>query len=187
MNFIYQKVYHDEVNIFGILKDCVWLVLKSMLYGLVVVVVGLLLFGYKPYLVISGSMTPTYLENRDIVLVQEIDFQDIEVGDVITFKVGDACTHRVYELIQDNGVTTAIKTRGDAAAYNDPNADPDPWTLYEDDIIGKVVAAYKDVGAVYLYVTDNLYLCIAMVLMLYMGTVLLEKEKEYEKKPVIGA
>ena len=72
-------------------------------------------FGYKFLNILTGSMTPTMPVNT-VVIIKEIPMEDIEVGDVVTFKMGDSnVTHRVVEIDNRNPRNIVLKTQGDAA------------------------------------------------------------------------
>ena len=77
------------------------------------------LFGIHRYLVVSGSMEPS-LYAGDIVFVNtNIDFEDVEIGDVIIFKHrGMNIIHRVIETTTINE-KTYFKTKGDANKFDD--------------------------------------------------------------------
>lgn len=77
------------------------------------------LFGIHRYLVVSGSMEPS-LYAGDIVFVNtNIDFEDVEIGDVIIFKHrGMNIIHRVIETMTINE-KTYFKTKGDANKFDD--------------------------------------------------------------------
>ena len=77
------------------------------------------LFGILRYLVVSGSMEPS-LYAGDIVFVNtNIDFEDVEIGDVIIFKHrGMNIIHRVIETMTINE-KTYFKTKGDANKFDD--------------------------------------------------------------------
>lgn len=74
---------------------------------------GFFLFGYRPVLVLSGSMEP-YMMTNGIVLTKEVEsLEDINVDDVITFHVNHnnkaiRITHRIIDI---DGET--IYTKGD--------------------------------------------------------------------------
>lgn len=88
--------------------------------GIVVIVIVVLLpltvpklFGYEIYGILSQSMEPE-IATGSVVYVQNVDPEDIEVGDIITFKM-DAksevvATHRVVEILADE---RAFVTKGD--------------------------------------------------------------------------
>lgn len=82
-------------------------------------------FGYRVLKVISSSMQPT-IEDGTCVVIRQVDPEEIQVGDIITF-VADAPdikgylnTHRVSRIIQDaeKGETLFI-TKGDAYEEED--------------------------------------------------------------------
>ena len=77
------------------------------------------------YVVLSGSMEPA-IGTGDAVLVQSVDPQQIETGDVITFgSSGDErpTTHRVIDVNEGDGGLT-FETKGDN--NEDPDASPVP-------------------------------------------------------------
>lgn len=69
------------------------------------------LFGVTPYVVLSGSMEPTY-HVGSLIFVDE-DFDKIEVNDSITFYMNSntLVTHRVIEIDEEKQLYT---TKGDA-------------------------------------------------------------------------
>lgn len=69
-------------------------------------------FGWKPFIVLSGSMETKILAG-DVVVVKEVDTQTLKKGDIIAFKENDiVITHRIDEIIQEDGETKYI-TKGD--------------------------------------------------------------------------
>ena len=66
------------------------------------------LFGFKPYVIDSGSMEPEFMKNS-VVIVKQVAYDSVQVGDVIAFKarqIGNRpAFHRVIE-ITDDGFTT---------------------------------------------------------------------------------
>ena len=90
-----------------------------------VVSVGPLLLPYRTYHVRSGSMEPA-IPTGALVVLAEVDAEEIEVGDVITFDRPDGATgrvtHRVVDVVGDGG-GRAFLTKGDA------NDVPDPWRV----------------------------------------------------------
>ncbi len=69
-------------------------------------------FGWKPFIVLSGSME-TQISAGDIVVVKQVDTNTLKKGDVIAFKDGDiVVTHRIDNIIEEEGMTKYI-TKGD--------------------------------------------------------------------------
>ena len=62
------------------------------------------IFGYRIYMVLSGSMEPD-IPQGSMVAVQEVPPSSLQVGDDITFHTGDAdhevITHRIVEIVPD--------------------------------------------------------------------------------------
>lgn len=96
------------------------------------------LFGYRPVLVLTGSMEP-YMMTNGVVLTKEVtDINDLEVGDVVTYHMETEAgrqiriTHRIIAL--DDGI---IRTKGDN------NRVEDGYDLTMDNIESEVVAVFN--------------------------------------------
>lgn len=112
-----------------------WLVILGVVVVLAVAVVVPRLAGATPYTVLTGSMQPTYPPGM-LVVVKPVDFDDIGVGDVITFQLesGKAAvaTHRVVgEALRFDGERVLV-TQGDA------NDDPDPNRVRDVQVKGEL-------------------------------------------------
>lgn len=76
------------------------------------------IFGYHVFRVQTDSMTPT-LNVGDIIIVKSFPAEEIEVGDIITYKVvsgdlaGQTITHRVVEEPELREGVYYFKTKGD--------------------------------------------------------------------------
>ena len=94
-----------------------WLLIVT--FGVVLAIFVSGFFGIQRYLVVSGSMEPN-LYAGDIVFVNtNIDFEDVEIGDVIIFKHKDMnIVHRVIEATTIGG-QMYLKTKGDANKFDD--------------------------------------------------------------------
>nr|WP_288678896.1 signal peptidase I [uncultured Clostridium sp.] len=56
--------------------------------------------GFRTYSILSGSMEPE-INTGDLAIVKSIDFEDVKVGDIITFKYeGKVVTHRVLKKMK---------------------------------------------------------------------------------------
>ena len=75
------------------------------------------LFGYKPLIVLTGSMEPTY-KVGSIIYYKKVSQNELKVGDAITFKLSDGSfvSHRIVDFIGDNYIT-----KGDANNAHDAN------------------------------------------------------------------
>lgn len=89
------------------------------------------LFGLEIYGVLTESMTPSYSVGG-VVYVEEAEVSDIQIGDVITYRMGTdteyVMTHRVVEMDASSFIT-----KGDA------NNTVDSEPISYDRLIGKVV------------------------------------------------
>ena len=69
-------------------------------------------FGWKPFIVLSGSME-TEIFAGDLAIVKEVDKNQIKEEDIIAFKQDDiVITHRVVDIVEEDGVVKYI-TKGD--------------------------------------------------------------------------
>jgi len=118
----------------------------TLLAGVVVLCVfgyaALIVAGYKPVAVYSGSMVPT-LKVGGTAFDRPIPGADVRVGDVITFQdpttPGRLITHRVIRIFHtDHGL--AYRTKGDA------NGVRDPWTIQLPNRVGRVAFAVPFAG-----------------------------------------
>jgi signal peptidase I len=96
---------------------------------------GLLVAGYKPVAVYSGSMVPT-LGVGSLAVDRVVTARSVRVGDVITFDdpyvKGRLVTHRVVKIVPTkHGL--AYRTKGDA------NPARDPWAIQLGGNVGRVV------------------------------------------------
>lgn len=75
-------------------------------------------FGVIPLAVLSGSMddgSPDCIKVGDMIFVKEADVNELKVGDIITFSIGDDyITHRIKEIKTEDGAVTGFVTKGDA-------------------------------------------------------------------------
>ncbi len=80
--------------------------------------------GYKPFIVLSGSMEPAILTG-DMILTRETAAENISQDDIITFRTDRsadaAVTHRVTGIMNENG-TVSFLTKGDANVGSDASA-----------------------------------------------------------------
>jgi signal peptidase len=119
-----------------------WKIIKTVFW--VAVIVGSLfvifssldLFGYRMYVVKSGSMEPK-IHTGSVVIDHKANNYNLK--DVITFKVQnskDTVTHRIYKINADKSFTV----KGDA----NKTADPDP--VQKTNVVGKVLFSIPFLG-----------------------------------------
>jgi signal peptidase len=108
---------------------------------------ALIVGGFRPVAVYSGSMTPT-IAVGGLAVDRTIQAKDVRVGDVITFSDpyvrGRMVTHRVVSIIEvPHGL--AYRTKGDA------NPSRDPWTIRLNGKVGRVAFSVPFAGYVLVY------------------------------------
>lgn len=111
-------------TLFNLLSYIVYIVIAAYL-----LLVAPILLGWRPVMVLSGSMEPTY-HVGSVIYYKETAFDDIQTGDAITFHAGEdsLVTHRV---IKKNEIERTFETQGDA--NETPDSNPVPY----DDVAGK--------------------------------------------------
>ena len=112
------------------------------------VAVGFLIFPFVVYygndimVITSDSMVPTLMPH-DLIIVKETNIDQVQVDDIITFDshmVGiGIIAHRAIAVEDDDG-QIGLDTKGDNVEQ------PDPWTVHEEDLIGKVVDVIPSMG-----------------------------------------
>ncbi len=128
--------------------------LLILLYALVCVPI---IFNYKPLVVLSGSMEPTY-KVGSVIYYHPVDENELKEGDAITFTYenGDYITHRINSII-DN----LYETKGDA------NNSPDVKKISYKDIKGKVAKmSIPYIGYYISFINTHLYLLIIVIIIL---------------------
>lgn len=68
--------------------------------------------GYKPFIVLSGSMEPT-INTGDIAIIKKCTPEELKEGDIIAFRSGKSViTHRIIEIKKNENEIKLI-TKGD--------------------------------------------------------------------------
>ncbi len=124
------------------------------------------IFGYKNFIVLSGSMEPT-INIGDIIFIKEVE--DVEEGDIISYKLKNSIvTHRVVEKIPDNGKNLYV-TQGDA------NSTEDSEIITDENIEGKYVFKIGKIGNIVLFLKTKAGMIV--VIMCFIGMVLIGNRK----------
>ena len=131
----------------------IWNWISSILVAAVVLLavalVGVRIVGLQPYVVLSGSMDPTYPVGS-LIYVKSTDYKQLKVGDPITFLVSEdtVATHRIIEVLPDEDDPNTIRyfTQGDA------NDAPDGSSVHYKNIIGKPIFSIPYLGYVSNYI-----------------------------------
>lgn len=122
--------------------------LTGALILVILLIVGALLIpramGYDVYAVLSGSMEPYYHVGSIVYVDTDVEPEEINVGDPVTFKVGEGTlvTHRVTAVLTD---TQEFMTKGDA------NEDEDLAPVPFQSVIGKAGMSIPMIGYISIY------------------------------------
>lgn len=128
--------------------NVIFVILMAFVAVLALLVLGARLFGLRTYVVLTGSMEPSY-HVGSIVYVKSVDPETLEVGDAITFCADGRATvtHRIIQILpgeEDPGVIR-FRTKGD----NNTIADGTPVdSTY---VLGKVVGTIPLLGYLFDY------------------------------------
>lgn len=128
--------------------------------------------GFRTFIISSDSMDPV-LEVNDLVVVQHVESDEFEIGDIITFKtylseIGQYgyVTHNLVGFDEVNGETIFI-TQGErhysdlVDSWND--AEGNPIYITDDDIEGRVFFHIPMVGYVRYLITDPVFVGLVLV------------------------
>ena len=113
--------------------------------------------GIKSFVIVSESMEPTIMTN-DVIFITQSEKEDLEVGDIISFHVGDYInTHRIVKIEERNGQDVYI-TKGDNNKTEDKG-----YVEYED-IEGKYIFKLSGFGTVTKILRSKIKLVVMLIL-----------------------
>lgn len=115
------------------------------------------IFGYKPFIVMSGSMTPI-INKGDLIIVKKVDCNLLKTGDIIAFKTEDnkVITHKINNVDIQNGQKKYI-TKGDN------NNSIDEGYVLAKDIEGIYVSKISGLGNILLFIRKPLGLIVCLL------------------------
>ncbi|MGL5243982.1 MAG: signal peptidase I [Sarcina sp.] len=109
--------------------------------------------GFRTYTILTGSMSPK-IEPGDLVVVKHENAQNLEIGDIITFKYDNkVVTHRITEK-KDSGFITK----------GDNNNVEDSEVIKSNHVIGKVVTVIPKLGYLFSFTSHPLFLPIVLLI-----------------------
>lgn len=172
----------------------IWNWISGVLVGLVVLLaialVGVRFIGLQPFVVLSGSMEPTY-HVGSLIYVKSVDYKELKPGDPITYMISQdtVVTHRITEVLVDEEDPNTLRyfTKGDA------NDVPDGSSVHYRNIIGKPVFSLPYLGYVSNYIQNppGRYMAIAgaalLILLVFLPDVFGSEDAEKKKKKKGGA
>lgn len=165
--------------------DGITTILIALVVILAVLLVGVRLFGFQVFTVLSGSMEPTY-HTGALIYVKDVDYTEIEPGQVITFMLDEntVATHRVVEVVPDSEDTTVLRyrTKGDA------NESEDGSLVHYKNVLGTPIFTIPYLGylANYIQHPPGMYIAISagaiLLILVFLPDILFDDEDEKKKK-----
>ena len=148
---------------------------------LILLFLGPKLFGIKPFVVTSGSMEPLYTVGS-LIYVKEINPNDIEVNDSITFYIENSdivATHQVYEIDKKNDF---FKTQGINNKDENGNIIHDVSPVKFSSLIGKPVLCIPYLGYINSFVTKPIFICLTLIITISVILLYNFLERKFEVK-----
>lgn len=137
-------------------------------------------FGYKPFMVLSGSME-TEIRKGDLIITKIVDPTTLKINDVIAFRdgAGTITTHRIIDVVVENATTYFI-TKGDNNSTQDRN-------LVElSDVEGIYIGRIPGVASIMKSLTEPttiIILVLGITIIFVIGfSISTKKQKEMERK-----
>ncbi len=130
--------------------DALSILTYSLSAFVILIVVLHFVFGFQYAVILTDSMKP-HINPNDIVVIAPTPKEDLRVGDVIMYRVsiGNSTyqiVHRIVDIRTDPTRRAYFVTKGDNRKYTDP------WRVYPDMVVGKVILVIPRVGAIWYYV-----------------------------------
>ena len=164
----------------------IWNVVSTLLLvviaAAVLLLAGFRLVGLKGFMVLSGSMEPTY-HTGSVIYVKSADADALEVGQPITFYLSGktVATHRIVEVVEEDG-SVRYRTKGDA------NDSADGSLVDPEDIIGTPLFSIPYLGYALSYIQSppGMYVAIAagawILLIIFLPSLVFEKGNNTKSK-----
>ena len=131
------------------------------------------ILGYRTFVVLTPSMDPT-IKTGDMIITTSIEQDDLEVGDIITFKVyirdlrdENYVTHYIAAIEEDDFGNTIYKTQGEGQEpdnYDDwVDADGNPIDITFSDIEGAYLLKIPFVGTLFSFFNNPIFLGLVVI------------------------
>ncbi|ACS34628.1 Signal peptidase, peptidase S26B [Thermococcus gammatolerans EJ3] len=141
-------------------------------------------FGFQYVVVLTDSMKPN-INPGDLVVIYPS--RDVHPGDVVLYRIELGGTeyriiHRVVAIRTDQEGRIYYVTKGDNRKYTDP------WRVYPDQVVGKLLFVIPYVGRLYYYlplIITALILSLMAIIGYELVKILLEEEEKPSKGPAI--
>lgn len=160
-------------------KTGIWITILAIVILLPVLIINLIIiyrsnknpdeipgiFGYKPLIVMSGSME-TSIYTGDLIFTKKVDPNTLKVGDVIAFREDDnyVTTHRIIEIKDVDGEKYFV-TKGDN------NNTIDKHLVSFNKIEGIYVSRIAGLGSALMFLQKPLGLVTVLLLIFIVGLI----------------
>lgn len=135
-------------------------------------------FGYKPFIVLSGSMQPN-IKIGDLVFVKSSKVENLNVNDIIAFKTNDntVTTHRIIDIDTTTKGERCFITKGDS------NNVKDEELVCKNNLEGKMVKRIPKLGKFINFIQQPLgFLIMMMTIFIICLFIYLYEDKKINKK-----
>ena len=138
------------------------------------------IFGYKPFIVLSGSMESD-IHKGDLIITKSVKKENLKVEDIIAFRnfAGTITTHRIIDIVEKDGKRSFI-TKGDNNSTQDRNL------VSEDAVEGIYVGRIPGLGSMMdklAQPTTIIILILGITIIFVVGFMIsTKKQSELEKK-----
>ena len=121
------------------------------------------IFGYKPFVVLSGSMEAEIFRG-DLAVTREVDAKSLQKNDIVAFRDAEnhVVTHRVVDIVEVNGEKRLV-TKGDNNNSNDSD------TVGMKDVEGKYLFKLSGFGNFVMIMQEPVTLIIVLVAIATIG------------------
>lgn len=162
------------------IKNILYVILIILIYNMVLIGVSSLnkfkninLFGYKSYVITSASMEPE-IRAGDVIISKITKQQDLQKGDVITFRKNqDVITHRIVD-IENNEEKKYYVTKGDNNKYEDLEK------VEYGQIEGKYIFKISKLGKFIILLDNKIVVLIIMLVILILCFIKIQKDEKKE-------
>ena len=135
--------------------------------------------GYRPAIILSGSMSPTF-DTGDVILIKDVeDTANLQKGDVVCYLIANkATTHRIIQVAEKDG-QPAYVTKGD---FNNVE---DRLAVMPEQIQGTYTGMrIPHLGDILMFMqsTQGIVICLGVPFALYILYDIFKRRKDANKK-----
>jgi len=151
-----QKIQFNKTTLATVLRFFV-MTIMILIIGLLVATSLPINFRYQHYVIGSASMSPTIKVGDLVFIDQTFDLEDLKENDIIAFKedifengTEEVVIHYLDAILEDGSGNTTFRTR------RENTTTLDPWTLTEDDIVGRYLFHLPGIGKFLLFAQSTI-------------------------------